>query len=54
MCTKWFNMDDVKALEEYMAVKITRRASDSDCTNCLWEYMCDWNKDNCDYIPDRS
>lgn len=24
-----------------------------DCTTCLWEYMCDWDKDSCTYVKDK-
>ena len=23
------------------------------CTACLWEYMCDWDKKNCRYVPEK-
>ena len=25
----------------------------NDCTTCLWEYMCDWDKDRCTYVKDK-
>lgn len=24
-----------------------------DCTTCLWEYMCDWSGEDCQYTPER-
>ena len=23
-----------------------------DCPGCLWEYMCDWSREDCQYTPD--
>lgn len=24
-----------------------------DCTACLWEYACDWDKRDCRYTPEK-
>ena len=24
-----------------------------DCTTCLWEYMCDWDRSDCRYTPEK-
>lgn len=24
-----------------------------DCPGCLWEYMCDWSGEDCQYTPER-
>ena len=23
-----------------------------DCTNCLWEYACDWSGEECNYVEE--
>ena len=36
-----------------MKLKMKMKKRNPDCTTCLWEYICDWNREDCRYVPER-